>query len=131
MPDLPEIKSPADLKAAFSNRVMTHSISGGHQNLSNVLTSGVLACTERRRMMGVQSGLGMSEHSDTLSGGASSVFLRMQSKGAHLGGAGAIDLGQAAGLQGNVAEGVGRAEVHGHRPVAAGADVATESAGHA
>lgn len=61
-------QSPADLKAAFSNRVMTHSISGGHQNLSNVLTSGVLACTERRRMMGVQSGLGMSEHSDTLSG---------------------------------------------------------------
>lgn len=80
-------QSPADLKASFSNRVMTHSISGGHQNLSKVLTSGVLACTERRRMMGVQSGLGMSEHSDTISGGASSIFLRVQPKGAHLGGA--------------------------------------------
>lgn len=80
-------QSPTDLKAAFSNRVMTHSISGGHQNLSKVLTSGVLACTERRRMMGVQSGLGMSEHSDTISGGASSIFLRMQPKGTTLGGA--------------------------------------------
>jgi hypothetical protein len=52
-----------------------------------MLTSGVLASTERRRMMGVQNGLGMSEQSDMKSGGASSVFVRIQPQDAHLGGA--------------------------------------------
>lgn len=76
----------ADLKPVFTGKVMTHHITGGHHNLAAVLTSGVLACTERRRMMGVQAGLGMSESSDMNSGGANSVFLRMQSKGSSLSG---------------------------------------------
>lgn len=74
-------QSAADLKPAFANKVITHNVTGGNQNLSSVLTSGVLASTERRRMMGVQQGLGMSEQSDMKSGGASSVFLRVHSKG--------------------------------------------------
>lgn len=73
-------QSAADLKPVFANKVMTHHITGGHLSLARVLTSGVLACTERRRMMGVQPGIGMSEGSDMTSGGANSVFLRMQSK---------------------------------------------------
>lgn len=80
-------QSTADLKPAFANKCITHNITGGHQNLSSVLTSGVLASTERRRMMGVQHGLGMSEQSDMKSGGASSVFVRVQPQGAHLSGA--------------------------------------------
>ncbi|WP_102144364.1 hypothetical protein [Mycobacterium hubeiense] len=80
-------QSDKDLKPLFANKCISHSITGGHHNLSNVLTSGVLACTERRRMMGVQKGIGMSEQSDMTSGGASSIFVRMQPKGAHLGGA--------------------------------------------
>ncbi|WP_061010041.1 hypothetical protein [Mycolicibacterium mucogenicum] len=80
-------QSAEDLKPVFAKKVMTHSITGGPENLSKVLTSGVLACTERRRMMGVGAGVGMSEHSDTLSGGASSVFLRVKSAGGSDGGA--------------------------------------------
>lgn len=74
-------QSAEDLKPVFAKKMMTHAITGGHENLSKVLTSGVLACTERRRMMGVGAGVGMSEHSDTLSGGASSVFLRVKNSG--------------------------------------------------
>lgn len=81
-------QSAEDLKPMFAKKVMTHAITGGHENLSKVLTSGVLACTERRRMMGVGAGVGMSEHSDTLSGGASSVFVRVKNSG-ESGGSGA------------------------------------------
>lgn len=41
---------------------------------------GVLACTERRRLMGVASGVGSSESADMQTGGARSVFLRVASK---------------------------------------------------
>lgn len=73
-------QSQADLKPLFANKVMTHHISGGQHDLVPILTSGVLACTERRRMMGVKAGSGMSESSDMNSGGANSVFLRMAAK---------------------------------------------------
>jgi hypothetical protein len=80
-------QSAADLKPVFANKCITHHIIGGHQNLSSVMASGVLASTERRRMMGVQQGIGMSEQSDMKSAGASSIFVRMQPQRAHLGGA--------------------------------------------
>ena len=48
----------------------------GH-NLAELMSSGVLASTERRRLMGVGWGKGMSEDSDMKSGGAKSVFLRV------------------------------------------------------
>jgi hypothetical protein len=41
---------------------------------------GVLASTERRRVMGVAAGKGMSETADMKSGGARSVFLRVHGK---------------------------------------------------
>jgi hypothetical protein len=60
---------------AFGNRGLSHHLTG--HNLVDVLSSGVLASTERRRLMGVGSGKGMSESSDMKSGGAKSVFLRV------------------------------------------------------
>ena len=60
---------------AFGNRGLSHHLTG--HNLVEVLSSGVLASTERRHLMGVGSGKGMSESSDMKSGGAKSVFLRV------------------------------------------------------
>jgi hypothetical protein len=64
-----------DVDKAFGNRGLTHHVTG--HNLSDLLSSGVLASSERRRLMGVASGKGMSEGSDMKSGGAKSVFLRV------------------------------------------------------
>jgi hypothetical protein len=67
------------VKAAFGERGLNHRVT--NQNLLEVLTNGgVLACTERRRIMGVKPGKGMSEGGDMNSGGAKSVFLRVGTK---------------------------------------------------
>jgi hypothetical protein len=65
----------ANVDKAFGPRGLTHRVTG--HNLAELLSSGVLASTERRRLMGVGSGKGMSEGSDMKSGGAKSVFLRV------------------------------------------------------
>lgn len=66
--------STPELQQAWSGRCLYHKVTG--HNLAAILGTGVLASTERRAVMGVSAGLGMSEDSDKLSGGASSVFLR-------------------------------------------------------
>jgi hypothetical protein len=60
---------------AFGKLGLTHHVTG--HNLSELLSSGVLASSERRRLMGVASGKGKSEGSDMQTGGAKSVFLRV------------------------------------------------------
>lgn len=60
---------------AFANRGLSHHLTG--RNLADVLSSGVLASTERRRLMGIGASKGMSESSDMKTGGAKSVFLRV------------------------------------------------------
>ena len=65
----------AAVDAAFGSRGLGHRVTG--DNLVEVVRcGGVLASTERRRLMGIASGKGMSESSDMASGGARSVFLR-------------------------------------------------------
>jgi hypothetical protein len=67
--------------AAFGSKGLVHHLSG--KNLVEVLESGVLASSERRRLMGVKPGKGMSESADMTTGGAKSVFLRVGAKPAH------------------------------------------------
>jgi hypothetical protein len=62
---------------AFAGKGLTHRLTG--HNLVDVLSTGVLASTERRRLMGIKPGKGMSEGSDMKTGGAKSVFLRVAS----------------------------------------------------
>ncbi len=70
---------PAKAGVAFGARGFGHRVTGN--NLVEIIRNGgVLASTERRRLMGVSAGKGMSESSDMGSGGAKSVFLRVQSK---------------------------------------------------
>lgn len=71
------VKKP-EVTEAFKSRGLTHNVSGG--NVADLFRSGVLASTERRHLMGVGGGKGMSESSDKLSGGANSVFLRVKGK---------------------------------------------------
>ncbi|HET7486488.1 MAG TPA: hypothetical protein VFJ85_01070 [Acidimicrobiales bacterium] len=67
---------PAAARAPFAKRGLHHRVT--NKNLIEILTNGgVLASTERRRLMGVKAGKGMSESSDMASGGAQSVFLRV------------------------------------------------------
>jgi hypothetical protein len=69
----------AKVKAAFGARGLHHRVT--NQNILEVLTNGgVLACTERRRSMGIKAGKGMSEGPDMGTGGAKSVFLRVSGK---------------------------------------------------
>ncbi|HEV2811308.1 MAG TPA: hypothetical protein VGV93_13040, partial [Acidimicrobiales bacterium] len=71
--------SRAKVKGAFGKRGLYHRVT--NQNIVEVLTNGgVLACTERRRAMGINPGKGMSEGGDMNSGGAKSVFLRVGAK---------------------------------------------------
>ena len=70
---------PAKAGGAFGSRGFGHRVTG-HNLVEIVRNGGVLASTERRRVMGVSAGKGMSESSDMSSGGAKSVFLRVQSK---------------------------------------------------
>ncbi|MGW5715294.1 hypothetical protein ACWEVP_03945 [Amycolatopsis sp. NPDC003865] len=64
------------LTAATAGRSLTHSTS--FTGLKAMLATGVLASTERRATMGTGTGIGKSEDADKLTGGASSVFLRMR-----------------------------------------------------
>jgi hypothetical protein len=70
-----------ELQQAWSGKCLQHHVSGA--NLADVLATGVLASSERRAVMGISSGLGMSEAADKLSGGASSVFLRVRTHASH------------------------------------------------
>ena len=64
---------------AFGNRVLYHRVTGN--NIADMLTnSGALVATERRRVMGIRPGLGMSESSDMTSGGSRVVDLRAGNK---------------------------------------------------
>lgn len=78
------IGSTDAIAKAWEGKSFIHQVNGS--NLTKMLTTGVLASTERRALMGVQAGLGMSEDSDKYTGGANSVFLRAKNTKAHLGG---------------------------------------------
>ncbi|MEX2621552.1 MAG: hypothetical protein WD250_15150 [Egibacteraceae bacterium] len=67
--------NPAGVDGAFGSRGLSHHVRGG--DLLGLLTNGgVLACTERRRLMGIKTNVGASEAADMDTGGAQSVFLR-------------------------------------------------------
>ncbi|MEU6352154.1 hypothetical protein ABZ896_22940 [Streptomyces sp. NPDC047072] len=72
-----------EIKEAFKGRSLTHSLGSG--DLGSLLSTGVLASTEKRAVMGIGSGVGMSEEDDKMTGGANSVFLRVQHSGSDLG----------------------------------------------
>ncbi|MFE3559849.1 hypothetical protein ACFXKW_34080 [Streptomyces sp. NPDC059193] len=73
-----------EIQSAFTGRALTHSIGDG--DIASLLGTGVLASTEKRAVMGIGSGIGQSEQSDKLSGGANSVFLRVNSDSGYYGG---------------------------------------------
>ncbi|MGQ4406365.1 hypothetical protein ACN6K4_001122 [Streptomyces hayashii] len=66
----------AEIQGAFKGRSLTHGLHGGA--LASLLGTGVLASTEKRAVMGIGGGLGMSEQADKMTGGANSVFLRVK-----------------------------------------------------
>ncbi|MFJ7258534.1 hypothetical protein ACIQWV_40115 [Streptomyces sp. NPDC098085] len=66
----------AEIQGAFKGRSLTHSLHGGA--LASLLGTGVLASTEKRAVMGIGSGVGISEQADKMTGGANSVFLRVK-----------------------------------------------------
>ncbi len=68
--------SAVKLNSAVAGRSLVHSTS--HTGLKAMLATGVLASTERRTTMGTDFGVGKSEGADKLTGGASSVFLRVR-----------------------------------------------------
>lgn len=68
---------PAEIAKAWSGRRLVHKVGGG-ANLTAMFATGVLASTERRAVMGVASGKGISESVDKRTGGANSVFLRVR-----------------------------------------------------
>ena len=69
------------LRPSFSGKSLRCHITGGNSggaSLASIFKNGgMLASTERRRMMGVPQGSGMSEQADMVSGGAQAVFLRV------------------------------------------------------
>lgn len=70
--------NPDATTARFGNRVLYHRVTGN--NVADMFrNSGALVATERRRVMGIQPGLGMSEGSDMTSGGSRVVDLRVGS----------------------------------------------------
>ncbi|MGW4894586.1 hypothetical protein ACWEQL_20270 [Kitasatospora sp. NPDC004240] len=73
-----DVTGQADkIKEAFSGKSLTHSIGSG--SMLDVFSTGVLASTEKRAVMGIGGGIGMSEGQDKKTGGANSVFLRVSS----------------------------------------------------
>jgi len=66
----------AAARAPFGAKGLTHRVTGGNM-VELFRNGGVLASTERRRVMGIPGGKGMSEAADMKSGGAKSVFLRV------------------------------------------------------
>jgi hypothetical protein len=73
-----------EIKTAFAGRSLSHGLNSG--DLASLLGTGVLASTEKRAVMGIGTGVGMSEQDDKMTGGANSVFLRVQHSSADLGG---------------------------------------------
>jgi hypothetical protein len=67
----------AAVKKAFGKRKLFHALTGGMSPAELIRNGGVLASTERRALMGIRSGIGMSENADQTTGGARSVFLRV------------------------------------------------------
>ncbi|MFI6112687.1 hypothetical protein [Kitasatospora sp. NPDC051164] len=67
----------AQIKEAYKGRSLTHSIGSG--DMVALFGTGVLASTEKRAVMGIGGGVGMSEQADKYTGGANSVFLRVSS----------------------------------------------------
>ncbi|MFD8493306.1 hypothetical protein [Amycolatopsis sp. NPDC059657] len=65
-----------ELSQAVNGRSLVHQTSA--KGLKAMLATGVFASTERRTLMGITRGMGMSEEQDKLTGGASSVFLRIK-----------------------------------------------------
>lgn len=71
-------KDPAALDKKFGKKVLYHSVTGN--NLVEMFqVSGSLVATERRRVMGVSAGKGMSEAADMGTGGSKVVDLRVGS----------------------------------------------------
>ncbi|ODA69822.1 hypothetical protein [Streptomyces sp. AVP053U2] len=66
----------AEIQSAFEGRSLSHNLNGG--DLASLLGVGVLASTEKRAVMGIGGGLGLSEQADKMTGGANSVFLRVK-----------------------------------------------------
>ncbi|RSD10283.1 hypothetical protein [Amycolatopsis eburnea] len=64
------------LSSMVASRSLVHATS--FAGLKAMLATGVLASTERRTTMGTHQNIGMSESADKLTGGASSVFLRVR-----------------------------------------------------
>ncbi|OIV36995.1 hypothetical protein BIV57_13485 [Mangrovactinospora gilvigrisea] len=75
--------NPAPFQKAFAGKALFHDVGG--LGIADLFKTGVLASTERRATMGIQTEVGMSEQSDKYSGGANSVFLRISHSPAHLG----------------------------------------------
>ncbi|MCX5216207.1 hypothetical protein OG689_44535 [Kitasatospora sp. NBC_00240] len=74
----------AEIKEAYKGKSLTHGIGKG--DMVKLFGTGVLASTEKRAVMGIGGGLGMSEQQDKYTGGANSVFLRVSGTQAHHGG---------------------------------------------
>lgn len=70
--------NPQQLQQAWKGKKLVHRLGGG--GLAELLSTGVLASTERRATMGTAKNIGMSEDADKMSGGANSVFLRVKTK---------------------------------------------------
>ncbi|MFE4516710.1 hypothetical protein ACFRMQ_21240 [Kitasatospora sp. NPDC056783] len=68
---------PEKFDAAWKGKSLIHNIGGG--SLVDVFATGVLASTERRAVMGIGTGIGMSEGTDKMTGGANYAFLRVSS----------------------------------------------------
>ncbi|MGH8880847.1 MAG: hypothetical protein ACRD0P_26425, partial [Stackebrandtia sp.] len=63
---------------AWEGRSLVHSVGGGSSTILGMFSTSVLASTERRALMGISPGLGMSEWEDKHTGGANAVFTRVR-----------------------------------------------------
>jgi hypothetical protein len=66
-----------EVKEAWKGKRLACQLSSS-TDMASLFTTGVFASTERRQLLGVSSGTGMSESEDKKSGGANSVFLRVR-----------------------------------------------------
>ena len=87
-----DVMSKQDEYAQMLNdkKIMVHVTGAGKEGASILdifKNGGLLASTERRRIMGARKSSGMSELADMTSGGAKSTFTRIYSKSAQAGGA--------------------------------------------
>lgn len=70
---------PSPTAADPAKLSLTHNVTGGMQTLISMARTGGLACTVKRRTMGIEQNMGMSESSDISSGGGSAVFTHLTS----------------------------------------------------